>query len=124
MAASKKATSGINRDAEKLVAKLARAGGTASGYEAVVDAGAVLALGGAFTEALACLHRVWECPEKVHRLLVQGKNPREDSFATWLYKKTGAWAAPLAVARAASAPSSNAMRCSNIVTVGLPKRAY
>ena len=31
-------------------------------------------------------------------------------------------AIPLAVARAASAPSSSAIRCSNIDTVGLAKR--
>ena len=33
-------------------------------------------------------------------------------------------AMPVAVARAASAPSSKAMRCSNMATVGLPKREY
>ena len=33
-------------------------------------------------------------------------------------------AMPLAVARAASAPSSSAMRCSNMATVGLEKREY
>jgi hypothetical protein len=33
-------------------------------------------------------------------------------------------AIPVAVARAAAAPSSAAMRCSNIVTVGLEKREY
>jgi hypothetical protein len=33
-------------------------------------------------------------------------------------------AMPLAVARAASAPSKAAMRCSNMATVGLENRAY
>jgi hypothetical protein len=33
-------------------------------------------------------------------------------------------AMPLAVARAASAPSNAAMRCSNMATVGLENRAY
>ena len=33
-------------------------------------------------------------------------------------------AMPVAVARAASAPSSAHMRCSNMVTVGLEKREY
>ncbi len=33
-------------------------------------------------------------------------------------------AIPVAVARAACAPSSAVMRCSNMVTVGLEKRVY
>ena len=99
MAASKTTATVANKDAEKLIAKLARSRGTASGYEAVVDAAAVLAMGGALPEALLCLHRVWACPESVHRLLVEGRDAKANSFATWMYKKLGAWAAPTETAR-------------------------
>jgi hypothetical protein len=102
MGASKASASSADKDASKLVAKLSLARGTASGYEAVVDAGAVLAMGGAVEEALECLRRVWACPESVHRLLVQGADAKANSFATWMYKKLGAWADPSGTARALS----------------------
>ena len=49
---------------------------------------------------------------------------RDDVVAgpTWPISAVVTAAMPVAVARAASAPSSAAMRCSNIVTVGLEKR--
>lgn len=90
----------LDKAAQRLAKKLGRARGTASGYEAVVNAGSVLAMGGAVQEALACLRRVWACPVSVHRLLVTGSEPKTNSFATWLYKKLGTAVDPSATAKA------------------------
>ncbi len=43
---------------------------------------------------------------------------------TWPIIASVTAAMPVDSARAASAPSNSAMRCSNIVTVGLAKREY
>jgi predicted DNA-binding WGR domain protein len=99
-AAKPRAARAANRDVEKLIKKIAGGRPTAGTYEAVIDAAALLALGGHVPSALESFHLLWLSPERVHRLLVAGEDARDDSHATHLYRKLGARAAAAETARA------------------------